>query len=454
MATFKPDPLTADRALASRAVARRATARLASLPGPENIVRRVFDNGTVGLAWENDSSPSVVVHGWIWTGSIDEPAGQAGLAGLTASMLTRGTERRTFSQIGEEIESLGAALSFGSSGHRTTFAAKCLVEDLPLVVDILADCLHHPTFPIEYVEKRRGEILTALQQREFNTTQMASLRFHELMYPDHPYGRSSLGYEDTIHSLTRENIEAFYTQTYGTQGARNAGVTIVGAIPTEQGLDLLENALGTWQGGKHVQAPLPPVEAVKATREVQTSIPGKTQSDIVLGWLGLTRQDPDFFPAYLANCILGQFGLMGRLGDYVRDEHGLAYYCTSRLDAGLGAGPWAAVAGVDPANLERTIEAILDQIKRIQQEPVGKDELKDNKAYLVGSMPLRLEAKEGIAAQIAHMEMHQLGLDYLRRFSDLIQAVTAEDIMAATQKHMNPDAYVVSVAGPPNAEPS
>ena len=152
-----------------------------SLPGPENIVRRVFCNGTVGLAWENYSSPSVVVHGWIWTGSIDEPLEQAGLASLTTSMLTRGTEHRTFAQISDEIESLGAALGFSCGGHTTTFTGKCLVEDLPLVVDILADCLHHPTFPTEYVERRRGEILTALQQRKYDTAQMASLRFHELM---------------------------------------------------------------------------------------------------------------------------------------------------------------------------------------------------------------------------------------------------------------------------------
>jgi zinc protease len=193
---------------------------------------------------------------------------------------------------------------------------------------------------------------------------------------------------------------------------------------------------------------------VDTTRQVQTPIPGKTQSDIILGWLGLTRQDPDFFPAYLANCILGQFGLMGRLGDQVRDERGLAYYCYSRLDAGLEAGPWTVIAGIDPTNIECAVDAILSQVRRIQQEPVEADELADNKAYLVGSMPLRLEAKEGIAAQLAHMELHQLGLDYLRRFPGLVQAVTAKDIMAVTQKYMDPDAYLISVAGPPDAEPS
>ena len=181
---------------------------------------------------------------------------QAGLASLTASMLTYGTQHRTFAQIGEQVESLGAVLSFGSGGHTTTFTAKCLVEDLSLVLDILTDCLYHPTFPSEYIEKRRGEVLTALQERAHDTRLMARLCFHELMYPNHPYGRSSLGYEETIRSLSRADVETFYREHYGTQGARPAGAVIVGAVPLGQGLDVLERALGTWQGSKQSGQPL------------------------------------------------------------------------------------------------------------------------------------------------------------------------------------------------------
>jgi zinc protease len=431
---------------------RNPSLNLSSLPGPDTIARRDFANNVVGLAWENRSSPSVVVHGWLWVGSIDEPAEQAGLASLTASMLTRGTQSRTFAQIGEEIESLGATLNIASGGHTTAFTTKCLVEDLALVLDILADCLYHPSFSIEHLEKRRGEILTALQQRKFNTRAMSSLTFRESMYPGHPYGRSSLGYEDTIGGLTREDVESFYRTHYGTQGVRPAGVVIVGAIPTAQGLDMIEEALGTWQGTPSVQASLPHVPAVDAIRKRHTTIPGKTQSDIMLGWIGLRRSAPDFYQAYVANCILGQFGMMGRIGDRVRDEKGLAYYSYTRLDAGLEAGPWAAIAGVSPSNVGPALEAILDEVRRIQREPVSEAELADAKAYLIGSMPLRLEAKESVAAQIAHMQVHQLGLDHLRRYPQQVEAVTADDVMAVTSRYMDPACYVLSVAGPPEAE--
>jgi zinc protease len=422
---------------------------VASLPGPDSIARRVFPNGTIGLAYENFASPSVVVHGWLWAGGIDVPAEKTGLASLTASMLTYGTERRTFADIGEEIESVGAALSISSSGHTTRFTLKCLVEDLSAMMDILADCLYHPIFPAEYVEKRRGEILTALEQREHNTYAMASLYFSELMYADHPYGRSQLGYKETVGRLTRDDIVGFYRDCFGSRGM---ATIIVGAVPREQGLDILQEALGWWEGAQYTQPPLPPVDPVAEHRERRTTIPGKTQSDVVLGWVGLTRRDPDFFSAFLANSILGQFGLMGRVGERVREDQGLAYYVYTSLDAGIGPGPWAAVAGVAPENVDRAIEAILAEVRRLRQEPVGAQELQDNKAYVIDSMPLRLEGNEGIAAQIASMELYELGFDYLRRFPSTIDAVSAEDVTAAALKYMNPEAFVLSVAGPSSEE--
>jgi zinc protease len=416
-----------------------------SLPGPENISRRVFPNGVVGMAYENASSPSVVVHGWLWVGSIDVPAEQAGMSGITAALLTRGTERRTFAQISEEAESVGATLAIGSSGHTTRFTIKCLVEDLSLLMDLLTDCLYHPTFPAEYVERRRGEILTALEQREHNTQAKASLRFSELMYPNHPYGYSQLGYKETIESLTRQDVETFYREHYGAQGM---AATIVGALPRQKGLDILQASLGAWHGAAYKQSPLPAVRPILAPRSTHTEVSGKTQSDLILGWLGLTRQDPDFLSAYLANCILGQFGMMGRIGERVREEDGLAYYAYTSLDAGIGPGPWTATAGVSPENVDRAVDAIVAETQRLCTEPVDDQELADNKAYIVDSLPLRLESNEGIAAQIVNMELFQLGFDYLRRFPDLIEALSADDVMSVAQRIIDPDRSVLSVAGP------
>jgi zinc protease len=387
----------------------------------------------------------VVVHGWLWAGSIDEPTEQAGLAAMTASLLTRGTERRSFAQINEEIESVGAALSFGSSGHTTRFTIKCLVEDLRLLVEILTDCLFHPTFPERYLERRRGEVLTAIEEREHDTAAMASLRFGQALYGDHPYGRSQMGYPETVEPLTRDDVDAFYRSHYH---ARGMGAVIVGAIPVEAGLEVLQEAFGSWQGAGSRRGPLPPIQPISAPRRVSTPIAGKTQSDIVLGWLGLTRHDPDYLKAYLANCVLGRFGMMGRLGEHIREEAGLAYYCYSHLEAGIGPGPWAVIAGVAPEDVDRAIEAILEQVNRLRAEPVALEELSDNKTYIIDSLPLRLEGNESIAAQIANMELFQLGFDYLQRFPALVNALSADDVRAVAERLADPQTYVLSVAGP------
>jgi zinc protease len=418
---------------------------LALLPGPDNIARRVFPNGVTGLAYEKPNSPSVVVHGWLWAGSIDVPRVKAGLASLTASMLTRGTANRTFAQINEEIESVGATLGFGSSGHTSRFTVKCLVEDLPMLLDILTDCLYYPAFPSQYIERRRGQILTAIKQRRESTQAMASRAFNELMYPEHPYGISSLGYEETISAITREDVLSFYRDCYGAKGM---GVALVGAVSANRGLDILEQAFGAWQGADYAQAPLPSVETSGQVRQKSVTIPGKAQSDVVIGWPAMTRTDPDYLKAFLANTILGEFGLMGRLGNQVRQEQGLAYYVYTSLESGIGPGPWSATAGVDPSNLERAMQGMLGEIRRLQDEPVGEQELADNKAYITGSLPLRIESNEGIAAQIVEMQLYDLGLDYARRFPGLISALTAQDVMEAAQKWLDPEAYVLAIAGP------
>ncbi|RLC54792.1 MAG: insulinase family protein, partial [Chloroflexota bacterium] len=197
------------------------------------------------------------------------------------------------------------------------------------------------------------------------------------------------------------------------------------------------------------RVPLPEVQRITEARERTVSIPGKTQSDIVLGYPGPPRTAPDFLDAAVCNTILGVFGLMGRLGENVRDEQGLAYYSFSRLDGGPGPGPWRVIAGVNPANVERAIASIRAEIRRICEEPVNEDELTDNKAFITGSLPLRLETNEGVAQAILDMEHFNLGLDYLQRYADLINEITAERVQAAAQRWLDPDAYALAIAGPP-----
>jgi zinc protease len=417
-----------------------------SFPSPETVTRAELPNGVAVLVYENHNSPSVVLAGYLWAGALSEVNAQAGLASFTAGMLMRGTESRTFGQINEALESVGAQLGFSSGKHTVGFGGKALAEDLDLLLDILGDSLQHPTFPDEEAERLRGQILTDLQRRAHDTHRMARLTFDALLYPDHPYGQSVQGYEETVTDLSRPDLVSFYQNQYSPQGMV---VAVVGAVSTKSVLDKVGAALGGWQAsGVAPNRSIPPAVQLAETRRQMVPVAGKTQSDIVLGWPGLARRDPDFMKARLANTVLGVFGMMGRLGDSVRDEQGLAYYVYSSLAAGLGAGPWLAIAGVNPANVERAVDGILHQVRRLRTELVPAGELADSQSFLTGSMPLRLETNEGLASTLLDMERYDLGLDYLQRYAGLVKAITVQDVQEMAQRYLDPDVYALAVAGP------
>ncbi len=418
-----------------------------SIPGPHDITRSELPNGITVLIRENHSSPAVILKGYLTVGAYDEDPEQAGLSAFTADALMRGTETWTFEQIYEALESVGASVGINGSTYATGFGTKSLAEDVPLVLDILSAALRSPTFPPDEIEKERGEILTDLEERTHDTRRMANLAFYELAYPEwHPYAHSLSGYVETVSALRRDDLAKFYADRYGPAGMV---IVVVGGVNTADVLAQIDNAFGDWEGACPARQPLPDVPAITEERERRIAIPGKTQSDIVLGYPGPPRTDPDFLDAVVCNTILGVFGLMGRLGENVRDEQGLAYYSYSRVDGGAGPGPWRVLAGVNPANVDRAVASVRDEIRRICEEPVEAEELADNKAFITGSLPLRLETNEGVAGSIVSMERYGLGLDYLERYADLIREITAERVQAVANRWLDPDAYGLAIAGPP-----
>jgi len=361
----------------------------------------------------------------------------------------RGTRKRTFDEIYEALESVGAGVSFGGSRHTSGFSGHSLVEDFDLVLDIIAESLCQPTFPEEHVERLRGQIVTGLQMRANNTRQMAWLAFHELTYEDHPYGRSVSGYLDTIPAISRQEIAEFYEQYYGPNGMI---IGVAGALPAETVYRKIDAIFGGWRkDGQRPVALSPDVARPAGLQRRYVPMPEKHQADIVLGLPGPRRSAPDYLDASLMNTILGVFGMMGRIGQNVREKQGLAYYASSRLEGGLGPGPWTASAGVAPDKVEQAVESIRQEIRRIMEEPVTAEELADSQAYRTGSLPMGLETNSGLVDTITDIELYDLGLDYLHRYSDMINGITAERVQQAAQKYLSADDLVIAVSGPVEA---
>ena len=420
-----------------------------SFPGPGSIRRHVLDNGITVLIYENMNSGTMSLEGIVRAGSIVETRELAGLANFTADLLMRGTRKRSFDEIFEALESVGAGVSFGGARHTSGFSGHSLVEDFDLVLDIITESLYYPTFPDEHIERLRGQLITGLQMRANNTRQMAWLAFHETAYGAHPYGRSISGYLDSVTNFSRREVTDFYHRYYG---PKDMIIGVVGAMPADTVLQKIAAAFGGWRKDEQETAGLSP-DSERPIGIVRRHIPmpEKHQADIVLGLPGPRRSAPDYLDASLMNTILGVFGMMGRIGQNVREEQGLAYYASSRLEGGLGPGPWTATAGVAPDKVDQAIESIRHEIRTIIQEPVTAEELTDSQAYRTGSLPMSLETNSGLVDIITDMELYGLGLDYLDRYSEMINSITVERIQAAARNYLSVDDLVITVSGPVEA---
>jgi zinc protease len=419
---------------------------LGSLPGADDITRVEFPNGLVVLARENFNSPSVVISGYIHAGSLLESDDKLGLASFTAAALMRGSFKRNFQNIFDALESIGASLHFEGGTHTTLFNGRSLAEDLDMLLELLAEILRQPVFPAEQVERLRAQILTALAIRAQDTAEMASLTFDQLVYAGHPYSRPEDGYPETITNILREDFLEFHQQCYGPRGMVMA---VVGAVNSKYVVERIGKVLGDWQNpNQREPADLPQISAPKELLTREVKIPGKIQSDIVAGSIGPPRRSPDYFAALIGNNILGQFGMMGRIGDVVREQEGLAYYAYSSLAGGIGPGPWYVSAGVNPSNVDKTIKLIRQEIARFISEPVTEEELADSQANFIGRLPLSLESNSGVASALLNLERYDLGLDFMRQYPDIIRGITTEDILETARRYLYPDHLGIAIAGP------
>lgn len=417
-----------------------------TFPGPHDITRAELSNGIVVLARANFNSPSVVLSGYIQAGSLSDPRDKLGLADFTASMLMRGTAHRSFQQNYDLLESVGASLGFSGGTHTTSFGGRALVEDLDLILELLDECLQEPVFPPDYVERLRTQHLTGLAIRAQDTSEMASLTFDEIVYAGHPYSLPEEGFTETVRTIQREDLVNFHRHYYGPKGCV---IVITGGVDPQKAVERVASRLENWRNPLQPEAvELPPLKPMETAVRRDIIISGKSQADIILGSSGPERKSPDFIPGSLGNSILGQFGMYGRIGESVREREGLAYYAYSSMNGGIGPGVWYAAAGVDPANIDKTIELLKKEIKRFTIELVEEEELEDCKSNYLGRLPLSLESNAGVAGGILYLERHNLGLDYYYRYPDLVRAVTRQEVLEVGRRYLNVDCLATAAAGP------
>jgi zinc protease len=413
---------------------------------PENVTRAELSNGITVLVKENHTNASISLRGRLRAGGMYETDATAGLASFTAAALQRGTKKYTFQKLNELYDNAGMSFSVSAGTETAGFNGKALSEDFEALLGIAEQVLLQPTFPAREIEKLRGQLVTGLREAQEDTRYRAWTTFEELVFPPgHPYHRASDGTEATVKKLTRAKLAEFHAKFFRPEGAI---FVIVGDIEAQKAIDLVAKHFGGWKGKKNLPYVIPDAPFAARALRRDVALEGKSQSDVVLGYPGIKRSDRDFYPLRTADLIFGQLGLSGRLGEIVRDQMGLCYYVYSTLNAGIGAGAWMIGTGVNPRNVDAAIEAIGNEIRRLRTEGVTADELAHAQDYLTGSLALRLETNDGVAATLADMELYALGMDYIMRYAEIFRSVTREQILEAVGKYARLEEAVIVTAGP------
>ncbi len=449
---------------------------------PLKPTRVVLPNGITVLAKANHTSPTVSILVGVRTGAYADPPEKDGTAALCARVLDRGTAKRSAEAIADDLDGRGASLSVVAGRHQMALAATCLADDFEPVLALAADVARHPGFPDQEIATRREALITSIRQEEDNPATMAGDAFAKALYGDHPYARKVRGTIHGLESIRRQDLVRFHQKGFDPPIMT---VVVVGDLVEEFALAAITKLFGDWSasvkapvektspsatatGDKSASAPASPSAKAPADRSagqaevikvpdlaipperrlVAVPMMNKAQADVVYGFVGVTRSDPEYHAISVMNNALGQYAIGGRLGDSIRERQGMAYYVFSSLDATFGPGPFTIRAGVSAANVERTISSIDQELDLVLSKGFTAQEIDESKSYMIGSLPRQLETNAAIASFLLNVETFGLGLDYDERLPGLIGAVTKEEADAAARRLLNPLKATIGVAGP------
>jgi zinc protease len=408
--------------------------------------RSTLANGVVVIAKEARATPAVTINLAVRAGSICDPIDAPGTMHLLTRVIDRGTVTRSAEDIAEELDRRGIALTMSVTRHLFSVVCTCLAEDFEAVLALLGDILMSPIVPDDELAVRKGEVITGLRQDEDNPAVRAVEALMALLYPDgHPYGRRAKGTAEIVEALTRERLLQLHGERFAPS---ELCAVIVGDVTPELALDSASRVFGGWR--KPAPAPMPVPPPTQATRRQRLVMPmmNKSQADVAYGFVTIRRNDPSYHACSLMNNAFGQYAIGGRLGDSIRERQGMAYYVFSSLDANVAEGPLTIRAGVSPANVDRAIQSIDEEIARLVRDGLDEKEVAESRQYLIGSMPRTLETNAGIANFLQHAEFFGLGLDYDVRIPELLRAITRDEVNAAARRALDPDRATIVIAGP------
>ena len=401
-----------------------APPRSGKFPTP---VEQTLPNGLRVIVIERHETPLITAQLLIKNGGEVDPPELAGLADMTADLLTKGTQSRDATKIAQEIESLGGSLEAGARWDSSFATVSVMSSKIQQAMEILADVVRHPTFKSEEVERLRQQNLDSFTLALGDPGSIARFVAARVVFGDSPYGHPVSGTAESLTRISAADIAKLHSRYYRPD---NAILVIGGDISGKDGQALATKYFGDWQ---KPTTPLPTISAAmesaavpKTGRVIVIDKPDAGQAAVFLARTGINRKDPDYFRGIVSNSVLS--GYSGRLNQEIRIKRGLSYGAGSALETRRDVGPFIASAQTKNESGAIVADLLLGEIGRLSSAPPADVELTPRKAVLIGNFSRNLETAGGLVGQVGSLAIYGMGLDEINRFINNVQAINTEDI--------------------------
>jgi zinc protease len=415
------------------------------------VERRVLSNGIVLYLMEDRERPLVRMEAVVRGGTDYVPRDQEFAMGMLGSQMRQGgTKSRTFEQLNDELEFVGASVEARTGGEQSSVSLDVLTKDLDLGLKLFADVIMHPVFDAQQLEIAKGQAIEGIRRRNDQPGSILGRYFSRLLYtPEHPAGRSGFTTIAEVTAVNPERLAALHRQYFG---PNNTWIAVVGDFDRAAITAKIEAAFAGWAP---VDKAVIEREKAHLPRAAGKNVPGVfviqrplNQASIALGHFGVDWNNPDRFALNLMNYILGGGGFTSRIMERVRSDEGLAYAVSTQFpisDRDLGL--FRATLQTKTESTGPAIQAILEEIERIRTEPVSAQELELAKEDFINSYIFRFDSSFSNVTQLMQLELDDRPRDYYETLLDKYRAVTREDLLRVAQKYLHPKDLTILVVG-------
>jgi zinc protease len=413
------------------------------------VTRVKLKNGLVVLIMPMHRLPLVDLRLVSRAGSIHDPAGREGCAGLTADLLTQGAGSRDAKALAEDIAFVGGSLDASAGAEQMVVTCEVLRKDLATGLELFHDVIALPTFPAEEFARKKEEALGGIASDRDDPSSVADRSMLPFMMGAHPLGHPVSGWEKSVQAITRDDVVAFHHRYLTPE---NSLLAVVGDVDPQAIAADLEKRFADWQsGGGSVVAATDPIPQFSGRHVRIVRKPEVTQAQIRLSAIGVARNHPDYFPITVANLVLGG-GFTSRLVNSIRVEQGLTYSIGSGFRMYRDGGTFVISTFTRNETLRRTIDEVLKSVGALIEQGPSEEELAKAKRYITGQYPLGLQAPDALARQLLDIEFFGLDPRYIETFDEKVNAVSMTDARRALKSYFNiKDLKILVVANPDSA---